>query len=99
MSLFNKLNQIKDLRHQAKTLQSQLSQESVTIEKQGVEMIMDGNQKITKLEINPEYFTPEKKDKLQKLLIEIHEDAIHKIQRIMAEKIKNSGDFKIPGLN
>ena len=99
MSLFSKLNQIKDLRQQGKTLQNQLSQESVTLEKQGVILTMDGNQKITQLEINPELLVAEKKSKLEELLKDLHNEAIGKIQRLMVEKMRANKDFKIPGLN
>ena len=99
MSLFSKLNQIKDLRQQGKTLQNQLSQESVTLEKQGVILTMDGNQKITQLEINPELLVAEKKSKLEELLKDLHNEAIGKIQRLMVEKMRANKDFKIPGLS
>ena len=98
MSLFSKLNQIKDLREQAKNLQSQLAQESITVEKHGVTLVMDGNQKITKLDINQEYLTPERKERLEDLLIDIHDEAIKKVQKLMAEKMKASGGFNIPGM-
>ena len=99
MSLFSKLNQIKDLKEQAKNLQNQLSQESVTVEKHGVLLIMDGNQKIVKLDINQEYLLPEKKEQLESLLIDLHDDAIKRVQRLMAEKLRASGNFNLPGLN
>lgn len=99
MSLFSKLNQIKDLRQQGKALQNQLSQEAVTLEKQGVVLTMDGNQKITQLEINPELLSPEKKIRLEGLLQDLHNEAIVKIQRLMVEKMRANKDFKIPGLN
>ena len=99
MSLFNKLNQIKDLREQAKNLQNQLAQESITIEKHGVTLVMDGNQKITKLDINNELLAPERKERLENLLIEVHDEAIRKVERLMAEKIRQSGNFNIPGIS
>ena len=43
MSLFNKLNQIKELKQQAKNLQSQLAEEKVSLEKDGLKLTMDGN--------------------------------------------------------
>ena len=49
--MFNKLKQVKDLRSQAKAMQDSLSQESVTLDKGGIKLTMDGNMKITKLEI------------------------------------------------
>ncbi|MBU1131499.1 YbaB/EbfC family nucleoid-associated protein [Patescibacteria group bacterium] len=99
MSLFSKLNQIKDLKEQAKNLQSQLAQESVTAEKCGVTLVMDGNQKITKLDISEEYLAPEKKEQLENLLIDLHDEAIKKVQRLMAEKMKASGGFNLPGMS
>lgn len=99
MTLFSKLNQIKDLRQQGKALQNQLGQESITLEKQGVILTMDGNQKITCLEINPELLAPEKKTKLEELLKDLHNETIAKIQRLMVEKMRANKDFKIPGLN
>jgi|SRR3989344_1492862 len=99
MSLFSKLNQIKDLRNKAKNLQSQLAEESVTLEKQGVVLIMDGNQKIVKLDINPELLSPDKKERLEQIIAELHNEAIAKIQRLMAEKMRAMGDFNLPGLN
>ncbi len=99
MSLFNKLNQIKDLKTQAKNLQGQLAEESVTVEKNGVTLVMDGNQKITKLDINQELITPERKERLEETIINLQNDAIGKVQRLMAEKMRASGDFNLPGIN
>jgi len=99
MTLFNKLNQIKDLRSQAKNLQNQLSQESITIEKHHCCLTMDGNQQITKLDINSEYLSPEKKESLEELICDLHQEAIKKVQRLMAEKMRASGDFNLPGVS
>ncbi|KKT02517.1 MAG: hypothetical protein UV78_C0048G0005 [Parcubacteria group bacterium GW2011_GWA2_43_17] len=99
MTLFSKLNQIKDLKEQAKSLQNQLSQESVTVDKHGVSLTMDGNQKMTGLDIGAELLSPERKNRLEETIKELHDEAIKKIQRIMAEKMRTSGNFKIPGLN
>ena len=70
MSLFNKLNQIKDLKTRAKNLQDQLAQESVSLEKHGLSLVMNGNQKITKLDINPELLAPARKARLEELIVE-----------------------------
>mgnify|MGYP005855736357 CR=1 FL=1 len=50
--MFNKIKQIKDLRSQAKTLQNTLAQESITTEKAGITIIMNGNSEITSLKIS-----------------------------------------------
>jgi DNA-binding protein YbaB len=99
MSLFNKLNQIKELKQQAKSLQSQLAEEKVSLEKNGVKLTMDGNQKIQNLEITDELLAPEKKNLLESLIKELHNEAIIKVQRLMAEKMRASGNFNIPGLS
>ena len=93
MSLFGKLNQIKELKQQAKTLQNQLAEESVEVDKGGVTMKMDGNQKIIKLDINPELLTPTKKEKLEEIIKDLHDETIKKVQRIMAEKMRASGNM------
>ena len=72
---------------------------AVRVEKQGVELVMDGNQKITKLEINPELLSPERKERLEEIIKELQNEAIGKVQRLMAEKMRSLGNFNLPGLS
>lgn len=97
MSLFSKLKEVKDLRDQAKQLQNQLSQETVHVDSLGgrINLIMDGNQKITSINISEELLKPEEKETLEKGIQEAHNEAIQKVQRLMAQKMQ-SGDFKLP---
>ncbi len=97
MSMFSKLNQIKELRSQAKKLQNELSQETVSVENKGIKMVMDGNQKIISLDIPTELLTPEKKADLEKYLINTFADAQKKVQGIIFKKMKSS-NFSIPSL-
>lgn len=100
--MFNKLKQFKDIRDQAKNLQTKLSAESVTTTAAmgKVQLTMDGNLTITALVIDDELLAPDKKEKLQNAIKEAHGDAIKKIQRIMAMKMKEMGGLpNIPGLN
>jgi DNA-binding protein YbaB len=90
--MFNKLKQFKDLRNQAKTMQNALSGESVTVEKNGVTLTINGNLEITNLSINPEL----SKDKLESIMKELFNDSIKKVQKIMARKMQEMGGF--PGL-
>ncbi len=85
--MFNKLKQFKDLRDQAKSLQEMLAQEIVEVERGGIKLVMDGNQKIVSLEINPELNAAE----IQSLMPEILADALKKVQRLMVEKMQGSG--------
>ncbi|MEK7643851.1 MAG: YbaB/EbfC family nucleoid-associated protein [Patescibacteria group bacterium] len=100
--MFNKLKQFKDLRDQAKELQGKLALESVTVRAAGdkVVLTMDGNLQMTALAIDDELLSPDKKNKLQEAIKEAHADAMKKMQRIMAVKMKEMGGLpNIPGLN
>ena len=90
--MFNKLKHIKDLRSQAKTRQNALSQESVTVEKGGVKVIMNGNMEITSITINDELA----KDSLEGMLTDCMNEAIKKTQKIMAQKMQEMGG--LPGI-
>jgi DNA-binding protein YbaB len=91
--MFNKLKQIKDLRSQAKTMQSALSQESITIEKGGIKVVMNGNMEVSSISINQEL----SKESIEGLLAEAVNEAIKKTQRLMAQKMQEMGG--LPGLN
>ncbi len=100
--MLNKLKQFKDLRSQAKDMQNTLSKESVTVKAAGdkVVMSMDGNLKMTGLAIDNELLSPDKKEKLQEAIKDAHSDAMKKMQRIMAMKMKEMGGLpNIPGLS
>ncbi len=89
--MFNKLKQFKDLRSEAKKLQSELATEEVSVEKDGIVLKMNGNQEVISLSI------PSSLDAatIEKALPGMINDAMKKIQRVIAMKMK-SGDFNIP---
>jgi DNA-binding protein YbaB len=87
--MFNKLKQIKDLRSQAKTMQSALAQETVTTEKNGISITMNGNMEITGV-VLPEGMD---KSKLESSLKDCINDTIKKTQKIMAQKMQEMGGF------
>lgn len=91
--MFGKLKQLKDLRDQAKTMQSALSGEKVELEKNGVKLTMNGNMEITEMNITSDL----SKEEIARTAKELVNDAIKKIQRIMAKKMQEMGGF--PGLN
>lgn len=100
--MFTKLKQFKDMRSQAKQWQNTMGQESVTTEAAfgKVKLTLNGNLEMTDLQIDPELLSPDKKEKLQTAIKDAHNDAIKKIQRIMAMKIKEQGGLpKIPGFS
>ena len=91
--MFSKLKYLKDIRSQAKTMQNALAQESITVEKNGVKIVMNGNMEITSLSINEEL----SKNSLEGILADCFNDAIKKTQRLMAQKMQEMGG--LPGLN
>ncbi|MBA3046765.1 YbaB/EbfC family nucleoid-associated protein [Candidatus Falkowbacteria bacterium] len=90
-TMFNKLKHLKDLRSQAKTMQNALAQETVTVEKGGITVVMNGNMEITSININEDLA----KDSLEGMLTESINEAIKKTQRLMARKMQELGN--IPG--
>jgi DNA-binding protein YbaB len=90
--MFNKLKHLKDLRSQAKTMQSALAEESTAVERGGVKVVMNGNMEITSIAINEDLA----KDSLEGILTDCVNDAIKKTQKLMAQKMQEMGG--LPGL-
>jgi len=100
--MLNKLKQFKDLRDQAKSMQSELEKESITASAAGgkVTMTMNGNLQMTGIAIDDELLDVSKKEKLQDAIKDAHKDAIKQMQRVMAMKMKEMGGLpNIPGLS
>jgi DNA-binding protein YbaB len=99
--MFSKLKQFKDLREQGKKMQDMLAGESVTVDtwNKNVVLTLDGNLQITGLAIANEAMEPAHKEKLQNAIKEAHAEALKKMQRTIAMKMQQSGDFKLPGLS
>jgi len=94
MNMFSKLNQIKDLKAQAKNMQDTLSQENVEVEKNEIVLKMDGNQKVLSIKI-PENM---ENSTIEDTLPELFNDATKKVQKMMAEKMRN-GEISMPNFN
>lgn len=91
--MFSKLKQFRDLRSQAKTMQVALAQETITEEKNGVKIVLNGNLEVTSLTINESLSKNSQEDALKNCF----NDAIKRAQRLMAKKIQDMGGF--PGMN
>lgn len=92
--MFEKLKQIKDLRSQAKTIQSALATESVTSEKDGVTITLNGNLEITHVSI-ADGMT---KAQIEKAVLESANDATKKAQKVIAQKMQAMGGLSKLGL-
>ena len=91
--MFSKLKQFRDLRSQAKTMQDALAQETITEEKNGVKIVLNGNLEVTSLTINESLTKSSQEDALKNCF----NDAIKRAQRLMAKKLQDMGGF--PGMN
>ncbi|HMB65652.1 MAG TPA: YbaB/EbfC family nucleoid-associated protein [Patescibacteria group bacterium] len=90
--MFNKLKQYKDLRSQAKSMQDELAKETVTVEKNGIKIEMDGNMKVTSVTIDKEL----SHEQIQSAMTESINEAIKKAQKMMAQKMQEMGGM--PGM-
>lgn len=90
--MFNKLKQFKDLRSQAKTMQSALAQETITEEKNGVKIVLNGNMEITELTLSESL----SKSEQERTVKNCFNEAIKRTQRLMAKKLQEMGG--IPGM-
>jgi len=91
--MFNKLKQFKDLRDQAKTMQNALAEESVTEEKNGVKIVLNGNMEIVELSLNENL----NKGSQEEAVKTCFNQALKRVQKLMAKKLQDMGGF--PGLN
>lgn len=91
--MFNKLKQFKDLRDKAKTMQSALAEETISQEKNGIKVSLNGNLEITEIKLNSNLNQNEQENSLKSCLNE----AIKKAQKVMAKKMQDMGGF--PGLS
>lgn len=87
--MFNKIKAVKDIRDQAKKMQSMLADIMEVGESGGVHITIDGNQQIQHVEL-PEALLGDKA-KLEKAIKDACNDGIKKIQRAMAKKMQDMG--------
>ena len=95
--MFSKLKQFKDIRDKAKVIQSQLAHESAegSAAWGKVKVTIDGNQHVTNVVIDPTVLDDAKK--LSDAVKDATNDAMTKIQKIMAQKLKESGGLDLAG--
>jgi len=91
--MFSKLKQFRDLRSQAKTMQDALAQETITEERNGVKIVLNGNLELINLTLNENL----NKTSQEETLKTCFNDAIKRAQRLMAKKLQDLGG--LPGMN
>ncbi len=91
--MFSKLKQFKDLRSQAKTMQNVLAEETITEEKNGVKIVLNGNMEILELKLSDQL----NKSAQEEAVKSCFSSALKRTQRLMAKKLQDMGG--IPGMN
>ena len=91
--MFSKLKQFRDLRSQAKTMQDALAQETITEEKNGIKVVLNGNMEVIDLTINEGL----SKGSQEEALKSCFNNAVKRAQKVMAKKLQDMGGF--PGMN
>lgn len=99
MAMFNKLKQFNDLRKKANSLRSKLAEETVTVEEKGITIVMDGNQEVKSVTVAPELLHADKQHQVEQHIKDAINESVKKVQRVMATKMRESGEFNIPGLS
>jgi DNA-binding YbaB/EbfC family protein len=87
--MFNKIKAIKDLRSQAKTMQSELEQIQKEGSAKGVTVTINGNQKVLSVSIDEDML--DNKNKLEEACKDAFNNAVKAIQKDMAMKMKDMG--------
>lgn len=75
---FKALGDLKQFQEKAKQMQSALAEEEVTVEKNGVKIVMSGDQKVKSIEVD---------GVLENRIAEVFAEAIKKTQEIAAKKL------------
>ncbi len=91
--MFSKLKQLKDLRSQAKSMQSALEHEKIEMEKNGIKIAMNGNMEIIEFKISENM----DKETISRITKDLVNEAIKKTQRLMAKKMQEMGGFPSMG--
>lgn len=82
---FQKIGDLAKMRSEAMKIQKELSAERVTIEKNGVHIVMSGDQKVIEMTVDGTY---------DKRLLEAINDAIKKSQEVAAKKMQAMGGLE-----
>lgn len=83
--MFQKLKQLKKL----KDIQKSLGKEKMDVEKDGVRVTINGNIEIESITLNPELDV----NRQEKVLRDCINDAVKKIQFVVAQKMSEFGSF------
>lgn len=86
------------MRDKAKIIQNTLAEEKVEASAAWgkIKMVMNGNQKVLSVSVAPELLN--NKEKMESAVKDVTNEAIEKVQKVMAAAIKKDKNFNFPGL-
>lgn len=99
MAIFDKMQQAKKLyglQKKAKAIQKELKQTEIAAESMGgkVEVVFTGDQKLDKINLDPEILKPENASKIESAIEKAIKEALKETQKLAANKMKSiSGDL------
>ncbi len=79
--MFDKMKQLYELQKKAKEMQKKLEEITVEESSGGIKIKLNGLMRVESLEIDPSYFTPDKKEKLESSLRKLFSDAVESAQK------------------
>ncbi|MFH1667892.1 MAG: YbaB/EbfC family nucleoid-associated protein [Candidatus Komeilibacteria bacterium] len=85
MSLFSKINDLKDLKNQAQAMQTILEQEIVEIDNDLIYLEINGKQDILELTLKEEFTND--KEATEQAIKNAFTEGVQKVQRVMASKM------------
>jgi len=85
--MFNKIKDLAEMKKQAGAMQAALADEQLEAENHGIKIVMNGNQEVLSVEVNSEL----SKEEQEKYLKETFNDAVKKVQQLMAQKMMGGG--------
>ncbi len=83
--VFDKIKQLNQIRE----IQKDLEKETIEVEKEGIKIILNGKMEIEEVFLNQEL----PKDKQEALIKDCHNEAIKKVQIILAKKMQSFPGF------
>ncbi len=83
--MFDKIRQLKKI----KELQDSLKNEKAIVERNGMKVVINGKFEIEEIKTNPEL----DREEMEKILMELINEAMRKIQMTVAQKMSQMGGF------
>lgn len=92
--------QAHEMQKKMKQLQDELKQQTIEVNNNTVTIVMNGEQKVLTLKINPLALETGKIESLEQAILLAFNEAVEKVQKIAVERMSEvTGGLKIPGLN